>query len=417
MRKVAFVVASILVVSLTLAPATAKPKAPDKHPVAIGTRGAVATVDPLATRAGLAMLRRGGNAIDAAVAAAATLGVTEPYSAGIGGGGFMVIHLADGNRVVTIDGREDAPDDAQFDADVFTERTSSFSDAVNSGLSVGTPGTLATWVEALGQYGTMSLARTLKPAIRTARNGFVVDQTFADQTAANAARFRQIAPSAELFLDDGDVPAVGSVFRNRDLARTYRLIGRRGPAAFYSGTIASDIAATVQNPPTTDVATEVWQPGLLTLHDLATYEVLRPAPTRSQYRGYDIYGMPPPSSGGITVGETLNILEGFDLAGAGTDEFWHRFLEATALAFADRNAYIGDDRYVDVPQTGLLSDGFAAERRQLIGATAMSKPVSAGNPCPYEPGGCGAAAQATAGSPGEVSDRDRAGRSGSGGRS
>ena len=400
MRKAPLVLAGLLVLIIASNPSAADPKVPDKDPVAVGARGAVSTVDPVATQAGLAILRKGGNAIDAAVAAAATLGVTEPYSAGIGGGGFMVIHLADEDRVVTIDGREDAPDDAQFDADVFTERTSSFFDAVNSGLSVGTPGTLATWVEALDEYGTMSLAKTLQPAIRTARTGFTVDETFAEQTKANLARFRQIAPTAKLFLDDGQVPEVGSRFRNVDLAHTYRLIARRGADAFYKGPIARDIVATVQDPPTTGAATEAWQPGLLTVNDLATYEALRPAPARSQFRGYDIYGMPPPSSGGITVGETLNILEGF-AADAPAVAFWHRYLEASALAFADRNAYIGDDRYVEVPQTGLLSDDYAADRRQRIGVEALTKPVAAGDPCPYEPDGCPQVSRATAGAPGQ----------------
>jgi gamma-glutamyltranspeptidase/glutathione hydrolase len=371
-----------LVASALPAAAGSRGHQPGKDPVAEGSGGAVSTVDPVATEAGLKVLRRGGNAIDAAVAAAATLGVTEPYSSGIGGGGFMVIRLAGTGEVVTIDGREEAPHDPRFDADVFVDNTDDFSDAVNSGLSVGVPGTLATWVEALDEYGTVSLAKALRPAIRAADRGFVVDETYAAQTAANLDRFRQISSTAETFLVDGDVPAVGSKVRNRDLADTYRLLARRGPRAFYRGLLAREIERTITAPPTTAAADEEWQPGYVDRDDLAAYEVLRPDPTVSDYRGYEIYGMGPPSSGGITVGESLNIVENTKLSGLDAVDVFHLVTEATAHAFADRNAYIGDDRFVDVPQAGLLSDDFAAERwEQIDPQTASTKPVPPGDPC------------------------------------
>lgn len=369
--------------------ALARRPAPEKDPVAIGRGGAVATVDPTATEVGTRVLRRGGNAVDAAVAAAATLGVTEPFSAGIGGGGFMLVYSADSGTVEVIDGREEAPDDPRFDEDVFLEHTSgNFQDAVNSGLSVGVPGTFATWVEAIEEFGSFDLRRALQPAVKVAKRGFVVDETFSGQVEQNLERFRQIEPTVELFLENGEVPEAGSLFRNPDLARTYRLLQREGLAGFHTGPLAQDIVETIQDPPTSDQATEEWQPGFVDLADLASYEALRPEPTHSGYRGLDIFGMPPPSSGGITVGESLNILEGFNLGAMTPDEFWHHVLESTALAFADRNAYIADDRYVFVPQEGLLSDGFAAERRAEIGPTAAAKPVPAGDPCPYQPGGC-----------------------------
>jgi gamma-glutamyltranspeptidase / glutathione hydrolase len=375
---------SVLALAAAALPAGAShgDRPPSKTPVAVGTGGAVSTVDPTATAAGLDMLRHGGNAVDAAVAAAATLGVTEPYSSGIGGGGFMLIYLARSDEVVVIDGREDAPDDPRFDADVFVENTANLNDAINSGLSVGTPGTLATWVEALDRYGSVPLAKALRPGITAARRGFVVDETYAAQTAANLDRFRQISSTAETFLVDNDVPAVGSRVRNRDLAETYRLIARRGPDAFSEGPLATEIVQAVQDPPTTPAASEPWQPGFLTTADLASYEVRRPEPTVSDYRGYDVYGMPPPSSGGITVGETLNIVEQTDLAGQDAVQAFHLVMEATAHAFADRNAYIGDDRFVYVPQTGLLSDDFAAERWSRIDPQAAgTKPVPPGDPC------------------------------------
>lgn len=356
---------------------------PTKDPVAVGRGGAVSTVDPVATEAGLEVLRKGGNAVDAAVAAAATLGVTEPYSAGIGGGGFMLIRRAGSGEVVVIDGREEAPDDHRFGIDVFAGfagRTDGFMDAVNSGLSVGAPGTLDTWVEALDEYGTISLSTALKPGIRAASRGFVVDETFNAQTADNAERFREITSTAETFLVDGEAPAVGSRFRNRDLARTYRKLARYGPEWFYGGDLGEEVVATVQDPPTAAETTEEWQPGYLDIRDLADYEVQRPEPTESGFQGYEVYGMPSPSSGGLTVGEALNILE----LGSWTDAagFYHLFLESTAHAFADRNAYIADDRYVYVPATGLLSEEFAAERfAQIDPDAASAKPVDPGDPC------------------------------------
>jgi gamma-glutamyltranspeptidase/glutathione hydrolase len=371
-------------------PASAVPGEPDKQAVAIGSGGAVATVDPLATDAGLAVLRSGGNAVDAAVAAAAVLGVTDPYSAGIGGGGFMVIYLADEDRVVTIDGREEAPDDPNFDEDVFLENgipIPFFPERISSGLAVGVPGTFATWVRALEDHGTISLAQALQPGRVVAQSGFVVDETFAAQTLGNQARFGAFTSTSDLFLPGGEVPAVGSRFRNPDLARTYRLLQREGFDGFYTGELAAEIVDAVQNPPTVAQPPFTVRPGLMTTADLASYDVLRPEPTMNEYRGYEVYGMGPPSSGGITVGEALNILDTFDLGSASDVDRWHLLLEATATAFADRNAYIGDDRpqYNYVPTAGLLSQGFADERAATIDpTTAAPKPVAPGDPCPFD---------------------------------
>jgi gamma-glutamyltranspeptidase/glutathione hydrolase len=389
-RKLAVVAALTLVAVFVAVPATAVPGLPDKVPVAIGTGGAVATVDPLATDAGLDMLRRGGNAIDAAVAAAAVLGVTEPYSAGIGGGGFMLIYLGDEDRVVTIDGREEGPSDPSFDEDVFLEDglpIPFFPERITSGLAVGVPGTFATWVRALDEYGTVSLGQALQPGRVVAETGFIVDQTFADQTLGNLQRFRAITSTSETFLVDGEVPAVGSVFRNRDLAETYRMLQREGLAGFYGGALAQEIVDTVQNPPTVASPPFEVRPGLMVLDDVAQYEVLEPDPTMIEYRGYEVYGMGPPSSGGITVGEALNIGESFPLDAVDDVTLQHHVLEATALAFADRNAYIGDNRpeYSYVPVTGLLSQGFADVRAGLIDPlVAAPKPVAPGDPCAFD---------------------------------
>jgi gamma-glutamyltranspeptidase/glutathione hydrolase len=365
------------------APAVADPREEKHTPLAVGTGGAISTVDPEASRIGLEVLRRGGNAVDAAVAAAAALGVTEPYSAGIGGGGYFLHYDADTGVVETIDGRETAPQAMPRDAfvDPATGEPYNFTpELVTSGVSVGTPGTPATWALALERWGSLSLAEALKPATQLARRGFVVDETFRSQTLDNAERFAAFPATAELFLPGGDAPRVGSVFRNRDLARTYSLLARHGVEAFYSGRLAEEMVSAVQDP-VTDPATELpVPPGYLELEDLAGYEALVREPTRVDYRGYDVFGMAPSSSGGSTVGEALNILETFDLAGMSDAEYLHHYLEASALAFADRGAAVGDPAFVDVPLKTLLSDEYAAERACLIDpAAALPKPLPPGD--------------------------------------
>ncbi|AEG42879.1 gamma-glutamyltransferase [Isoptericola variabilis] len=363
--------------------AVAAPRHEDKIPMAVGYGGAISTVDPEASRIGLEVLRKGGNAVDAAVAAAAALGVTEPYSAGIGGGGFFLHYDAATGEVTTIDGRETAP--AAMPTDAFIDPSTGapyrFSpELVTSGVSVGTPGTPATWEVALERWGTLSLAQALKPATQLARRGFVVDQTFRSQTLDNAARFSAFPATAELFLPGGDAPAVGTLFRNRDLAATYDLLAKHGTEAFYTGDIAEDVVEAVTNPATDPDTDLPVPPGYLALEDLAGYEALVQDPTHVRYREFDVYGMGPPSSGGSTVGEALNILETFDLPGMSDADYLHHYLEASALSFADRGKYLGDAAFVDVPLETLLSDDFAAERACLIDpTTALPKPVAPGD--------------------------------------
>src|SRR6266545_4040574 len=218
--------------------------APSGPPTSVGTGGAAASVETLATQAAIATLKAGGNAVDAAVAAAGVLGVTEPFSCGVGGGGFMVIRTADG-KVTTIDGRETAP--AAMTPTSFWENGAPlpFSDARFSGMSVGVPGTVAMWVDVLDAYGTMSLADVLQPGIHVARHGYVIDQTWFDQ--ANSVRdwLDDVPASAALFLDpDGTPHDVGSVFTNSDLARAYERIAHLGLKGFYRGAIADALVAT-----------------------------------------------------------------------------------------------------------------------------------------------------------------------------
>jgi gamma-glutamyltranspeptidase/glutathione hydrolase len=355
-----------------------------KEPTAVGSGGAAGTVDVLATKAAIDTLKRGGNAVDATVAAAAVLGVTEPFSAGIGGGGFMVIRTPRGN-VTTIDGREKAPDAMHPQSFFENGAALGFNPARYSGLSAGVPGTVAQWDEALDRYGSKRLGRLLQPAIDVARRGFVVDQTFFDQTLGNVDYFEDVPSTAAIYLDpDGTPRDVGTTLRNPDLARTYELIARYGERAFYTGAVARAIAATVQDPPANDEPGpdgHRWRPGLMTERDLREYDAVWRDPTRIGYKGLDVWGMGPPSSGGSTVGEALNILEGLPLSPADRTRSLHYYLEASRYAFADRGAYLADPDYYDVPLTCLLSDSFAATRRALITETAATSPVAPGN-CP-----------------------------------
>jgi len=283
--------------------------------------------------------------------------------------------------VLTIDGRETAP--AAFTEGVFVENGTPipFPEAVTSGLSVGVPGTPMTWQAALDRWGTRSLAESLRPAAQLARRGFVVDPTFRQQTADNEARFRDFPATRAIFLPGGQLPVLGSLLRNPDLARTYDELGRRGVDALYTGPIGRELVRTAQHPPVDPASTRNVRPGLVTAEDLRAYYAPFRAPTKVGYRGLDVYGMAPPSSGGSTVGEALNIVERSDLAGATPVQYLHRFLESTKLSFADRNRYVGDPDFVDVPLQQLLSDGFAGERACLIDpARALPTPQLPGTP-------------------------------------
>lgn len=390
-RHIAIGLAASLAAGVVIAggPASALTAATTTPPVGIdrstsyGTGGAVSSVDPSASRIGIEVLRRGGNAADAAVATAAALGVTEPYSAGIGGGGYFVYFDASTGTVSTIDGRETAPAGITPDAfiDPATGEPYNFTpELVSSGVSVGVPGTLATWEAALDQFGTKPLRLMLAPSIYLAARGFPVDETFRQQTLDNKERFAAFPDTAELFLPGGDAPQVGTPFRNPDLARTYGLIALRGTDVFYEGRIADEIAEVVQNPRKDPASPLPAPPGTMTPEDLAAYETIDREPTQVSYRGLDVYGMAPSSSGGIAVGESLNILENFELGGGDQlGQSLHLYLESTARAFADRNAYVGDPGYVEVPTETLLSQEFADARACTIDPDlASTRPVEPG---------------------------------------
>ncbi|WP_432000037.1 gamma-glutamyltransferase [Streptomyces sioyaensis] len=368
--------------------------APEKSPVAVGYGGAVSSVDPDASAAGISVLRKGGNAVDAAVATAAALGVTEPYSAGIGGGGYFVYYQAGSHSIRTLDGRETAPRSAGKDLFLENGTPLPFDQAVTSGLGVGTPGTPATWDTALRTWGSRSLGQVLGPARKLAADGFTVDATFRQQTADNEARFRDFPATAGLFLPGGKLPAVGSTLKNPDLARTYGELANKGVGALYDGALGQDLVRTVRKPPVRPGSTRRVRPGKLTAGDLRAYRVLGQAPTHTRYRGLDVYGMAPSSSGGTSVAEALNILEKSDLSRLSEQQYLHRYLEASRIAFADRGRWVGDPAQENVPTKGLTSQRFADSRACLIrDDKALTSPLAPGDPRHPKP--CGSAGKAT----------------------
>lgn len=401
-RRLAAVTAAVTM-SVTsgavISPAFADPLETKKTATATGYGGAVSTVDPEASAAAIEVLREGGNAADAAVAAAATLGVTEPYSAGIGGGGYFLFYNAKTGKVGTIDGRETAPAAMPRNAfiDPATGKPYNFTpELVTSGVSVGVPGTPATWERALKRWGTLDLDDALEPAIEVADRGFLVDETFRQQTKDNQVRFEAFTSTSKLFLPGGDAPAVGSIFKSPDLAKTYRLLADKGTRAFYQGQLAKEIVAAVKAPPKTATTKLPVPAGHMTTADLAAYRALDQAPTHVEYRGLDVYGMAPSSSGGTTVGESLNILDTFNLSAMSTPDALHHYLEASALAFADRGKYLGDPAFVDVPMRALTDPLFGKERSCRIDPKrAAVKPVAPGDVSTYD-GVCPAAAAAPA---------------------
>jgi len=375
--------------------------APVPEPVAVGSGGAVASMDPDASQAGIDVLEHGGNAIDAAVATASALGVTIPFVAGPGGGGFMVIYLARSHQVVTIDGRENCP--AACTATMFTDPQTgqplNYTDASDQPLATGVPSMVATWAKAISRYGRKSLAADLQPAIAVAQRGFRVNADFQQLTESDLPELQAYPASRALLLTPAGNPLpVGYLLRNPDLARTYQLLARYGPSYLYDGPLGQAIVAADDHPVLAPGQTVVTKPGLMTLSDLRAYQARVLPPTHVSYRGLDIYSMAPPSSSGSTVGEALNILSGYNLSAEPRATALFHYLEASRLSYADRNAFVGDPGYVSVPLAGLLSPAFAATRRCLIGSQALTSPAAPG--APYPPyAGCPPPASAPAPAP------------------
>jgi len=355
-----------------------------KQPVAVGTGGGVASMDLGASQAGIDALKHGGNAIDAAVATASALGVTIPFVAGPGGGGFMVIYLAKQHEVVTIDGRENCPQacTTTMFIDPKTGQPYGYDYASDQPLSTGVPSMVATWSTALKKYGRLSLGDDLLPAISLAKNGFRTDADFQQLTQSELPELQAYPASHWLLTSAGQPLPVGTLLKNPDLAKTYALLAKYGPSYLYDGPLGKAIVQADDHPVTTPGQTVVQLPGIMTTNDLRNYQARVQAPTHVNYRGLEIYSMAPPSSSGTTVGEALNILSHYNLSSESRATALFHYLEASRLSYADRNAYVGDPRYVSVPTQQLLSPAFAATRQCLIGSTALTSPVAPGNPYP-----------------------------------
>ena len=334
----------------------------------------ISVANPLAANAGASILAKGGSAADAMVAVQAVLGLVEPQSSGLGGGGFLVWFDAASGQITTLDGRETAPMTAT--AELFLDQDGKplkFFDAVVGGLSVGTPATPALMKHAHEKWGKLAWQDLFDDAITHADVGFRVSPRLAYLIDRDQSRLAQHPRTASYFLPDGQPIAAGAALTNAPYAQTLRQLAKDGGADFYHGGGADDIITAVKT---------AARPGLLRHQDLADYRVLERPALCVNYRGHDICGMGPPSSGGLTVGQILGILAGMDLRALGADnpEAWRLIGDASRLSFADRGLYMADADFVDVPVDGLLDQGYLAERRSLLDRTTALTKVTAGTP-------------------------------------
>jgi gamma-glutamyltranspeptidase/glutathione hydrolase len=347
------------------------------HPV-YGTHGMVASQDDQATRAGLEVLRNGGNAVDAAATIAFVLAVTLPQAGNLGGGGFMVVYDAESGDTVAIDYREMAGAAAFRDMYLNEQGEADPEKSRFSGLAVGVPGTVAGMALALEKFGTFSLAEALQPAIALAGQGITVSQDLADSLKRSTERLQKWPSSAKIFYKDGGVPyEPGETLVQADLARAMKQIATDGPAAFYGGPIGEQIVAEVDR-----------AGGNLTIEDFASYQAVLREPVRGTYRGYEVVSMPPPSSGGVHIVQILNILEGVPIGELGLNSAAtiHEMAEAMKYAYADRSEYLGDPDFVDVPVQALTSKAYAKAIRAKIDPdhAAAAAEIKPGDLTPYE---------------------------------
>lgn len=347
----------------------------EKEPVS-ASRQIVVAANPLAAQAGLDVLRQGGSAADALVAVQTVLGLVEPQSSGLGGGAFLVWYDTQTGEITTFDGRETAPMAASNDLFLENGEPMAFFDAVIGGRSVGTPGVVRLMEAVHQRYGKRDWADLFQPAIELAEAGFEVSPRLHTQIADDRGKLNQEPAARTYFYDESGEPiAAGTILKNPDYAATLRTIAEEGADAFYTGEIARKIVEAVRSHPT--------NPGLLSLEDLASYEVKERPAVCVPYRGLDVCGMGPPSSGALTIGQILGMVSHFDLAALGPDdpESWRIIGEATRLAFADRDMYMADSDFVSMPQ-GLLNATYLEERAALIRRpTALpAEEVKAGTP-------------------------------------
>jgi gamma-glutamyltranspeptidase/glutathione hydrolase len=363
MHRLSFVAPLALLLAAVL-PASARdvyvPPNPDTVHAVAAERGVVVAQEKIAARIGAEILRQGGNAVDAAVATGFALAVTYPRAGNIGGGGFMVIHLADRSENVAIDYRETAPLAATRDMFVGTDGKPDPAKSRDSALGIGVPGTVAGLSLALEKYGSgkFSLAALLQPAIALARDGFVMTDDVADTLPDWYRRLAKWPASVKVFArPDGSALREGDRLVQSDLATTLAAIAAEGPSGFYEGPVAEKLAKAIAD-----------AGGIMTTGDLKAYQALIRVPVRGTYRGYEIVSMPQPSSGGVVLLETLNILEGFPLAEMkqGSVASLHVLIEAMKRGYADRARYLGDPAFVNAPVATLIAKDYAARQRASI---------------------------------------------------
>jgi gamma-glutamyltranspeptidase/glutathione hydrolase len=342
--------------------------------------GMVASTNELASRVGVDIMKRGGNAVDAAIAVAFALAVTHPAAGNLGGGGFMMIRLKDG-KTTAIDYREMAP--AAAHRNVYLDKNGNLIEGEGGSLvgyrAAGVPGTVRGMELALKKYGSGKLtwAQLVEPARQLATNGYAVTYSLARSLHGNREYLEKYPETKRIYLKGGKFYNEGEIFRQPELAATFARLQRSGPNEFYEGETARLIVADMKR-----------HNGLMTMDDLRGYVAKERTPLRGSYRGHEIISMPPPSSGGAVLIEMLNILEGFDLQKmeAGSSERYHLMAESMRRAFADRAEYMGDSDFVKVPVLGLVDKSYAATLRRTINTdrASTSAEVRAGRPAGYE---------------------------------
>ena len=333
----------------------------------------IAVANPHAAEAGAAVLRAGGTAADAMIAAQAVLGLVEPQSSGLGGGAFLVWYDAASGQLTTLDGRETAPLAAR--PRLFQDATGqplSFYDAVVGGRSVGTPGTPALLAEAHRRWGRAEWRDLFRPAIDLAEGGFAVSARLAALVDDDAERLARFPETANYFLPEGKPLAEGQVLTNPAYADTLKLLAEKGVDAFYAGPVAEDIVRGVQG--------DEGNPGVLSTIDLSLYQVRERAPICVSYRAHEVCGMGPPSSGGLTVGQILGMLDTVAMPGSDNPAAWRLIGDASRLAFADRSRYMADEDFVPMPTMGLIDPAYLAERAKLLAGDDALPEVAPGNP-------------------------------------
>lgn len=354
------------------------PKSYDEYKqVDVGKDGMVATAHPLASEIGADVLKKGGNAIDAAVAIQFALNVTEPMMSGIGGGGFMMVYDGKTKDTTIIDSRERAP--AGATPDMFLDENGKaipFSERVTKGTAVGVPGTLKGLEEALDKWGTRSMKQLITPSIKLAEKGFPIDSVLADAISDYQEKLSRTA-AKDVFLPNGEPLKEGDTLIQKDLAKTFKLIRSKGTNAFYKGKFAKTLSDTVQD-----------FGGSMTEKDLENYDITIDEPIWGDYQGYQIATTPPPSSGGIFLLQMLKILDDFNLSQYDVRS-WEKYqllAETMHLSYADRASYAGDPEFVNVPLKGLLHPDYIKERQQLINLDQVNKKPKAGDPWKYQEG-------------------------------